>query len=125
MRWLTLVLGALLLLIQYPLWFGKGGWLKAWEAERQVIVLREANDKLAHRNDALAAEVLDLRQGDDAVTERARSDLGMIGPRELFFRIVPDQPGRASDGDARVQPRPGNPPASRSSGASTTRALIP
>jgi cell division protein FtsB len=111
MRWLTPVLAALLLLIQYPLWFGKGGWLKAWEAERQVVVLREANGQLATRNAALAAEVLDLRQGDDAVAERARAELGMIGPRELFFRIVPQTRGQGSGAGGQGENRPAAPDA--------------
>ncbi|OGA04667.1 MAG: cell division protein FtsB, partial [Betaproteobacteria bacterium RIFCSPLOWO2_02_FULL_62_17] len=78
MRALVLVLGALIVLIQYPLWFGKGGWMRVWEIDRQVTAQKQNNGSLAERNRALDAEVRDLKQGTDAVEERARYELGMI-----------------------------------------------
>ena len=87
MRWLTLVLALLVLLLQYPLWLGKGGWLKVWEYDRQVSQLREANHKLEIRNAGLDAEVRDLKQGYDAIEERARYELGLIKDGEVFVQF--------------------------------------
>jgi cell division protein FtsB len=84
---LTGVLVALIVLIQYPLWFGKGGWLRVWEVDRQLAAAREANRKLEARNGSLAAEVRDLKNGTEAIEERARSELGMIRGDELFFQV--------------------------------------
>jgi cell division protein FtsB len=92
MRLLAIILGALLLLIQYPLWLGKGGMLRVWEMERQIEVQRESNSKLQMRNAALDAEVRDLKQGLEAVEERARSELGMIRKDEIFFQLIERDP---------------------------------
>jgi cell division protein FtsB len=92
MRLLAIVLGALLLLIQYPLWLGKGGMLRVWEMERLIEVQRESNSKLQMRNAALDAEVRDLKQGLEAVEERARSELGMIRKDEIFFQVLDGDP---------------------------------
>lgn len=92
MRLLAIVLGALVLLIQYPLWLGKGGVLRVWETERQIEVQREANTKLQLRNAALDAEVRDLKQGLEAVEERARSELGMIRKDEIYFQVLEGEP---------------------------------
>jgi len=88
MRLLAIVLAVLVLLIQYPLWLGKGGALRVWEMERQIEVQRESNSKLQVRNAALDAEVRDLKQGLEAVEERARSELGMIRKDEIFFQVL-------------------------------------
>jgi cell division protein FtsB len=81
------ILVALIVLIQYPLWFGKGGWLRVWEVDRQLAAAQEADRKLEARNASLAAEVRDLKTGTEAIEERARSELGMIRPDEIFFQI--------------------------------------
>ena len=94
MRLLALVLAALILLVQYPLWLGKGGWLRVWEVEREIRSEREANRQLQARNGALDAEVQDLKVGLGAVEERARSELGMIKDNEIFFQILEDTPPR-------------------------------
>ena len=78
MRLLTLGLVAVVLLLQGPLWFGKGGWLRVRELERHVAEQREVNEGLRRRNAALDAEVRDLKQGYGAIEERARAELGMI-----------------------------------------------
>jgi cell division protein FtsB len=91
MRILAGILGALILLIQYPLWLGKGGWLTAWQLENKLEVEKAKNTRLGTRNAALAAEVRDLKQGTEAVEERARYELGMTRPDEIFFQIVPDK----------------------------------
>ena len=95
MRLLAIVLAALVVLIQYPLWLGKGGALRVWEMERQIEVQRESNGKLQVRNAALDAEVRDLKQGLEAVEERARSELGMIRKDELFFQVLEGDPAAA------------------------------
>ena len=88
MKILSYVLAALLLAIQYPLWIGKGSWLRVRELDRQLVAQREANAKLKARNDALDAEVRDLKQGFEAIEERARMELGMIKRDEVFFQVV-------------------------------------
>lgn len=89
MRVLSFVFLGLILLLQYPLWLGKGGWLKVWDMDRQVEAQRAKNDALQARNGALEAEVADLKQGFDAVEERARYELGLVKPNEVFFQVVP------------------------------------
>ncbi len=92
MRWLPLILAALILLLQYPLWLGKGGWLKVWDLNRQVEAQKQENLKTQARNAALDAEVRDLKQGTEAVEERARRELGMIRQGEIFFRVAGGKP---------------------------------
>ena len=91
MKIIGIVLGALIVLIQYPLWLGKGGWLRAWEMDRQVQAQRDRNAQLQGRNARLEAEVNDLKQGTEAIEERARYELGMIKNDEVFFQIVPPE----------------------------------
>lgn len=88
MKVLSLILIALIALLQYPLWLGKGSWLKVWQFDQQVITQHEINQKLQIRNATLDAEVRDLKQGSDAIEERARSELGMIKQDEIFFHIL-------------------------------------
>ena len=92
MKFVTLALIALIALLQHPLWLGKGSWLRVWEVDRQMQAQRETNQKLALRNAALDAEVRDLKQGLDAIEERARSELGMIKRDEIFFQILDERP---------------------------------
>ncbi len=93
MRLLALALGSLILLIQYPLWLGKGGVLRVWEMERQIEAQRQVNGRLQARNSALDAEVRDLKQGLEAIEERARSELGMVRHDEIFFQVLDAAPG--------------------------------
>jgi cell division protein FtsB len=88
MRILAFTLAVFILLLQYPLWFGKGGWLRVWSLERQVQEQGQANAALSRRNAALDAEVRDLKQGFEAIEERARYELGMIKQDEVFFQVV-------------------------------------
>jgi cell division protein FtsB len=92
MKVLTYTLAAFILLLQYPLWFGKGGWVRVWGLERQVQEQKQTNAALARRNGALDAEVRDLKQGFEAIEERARYELGLIKQDEIFFQVVPKQP---------------------------------
>ncbi len=93
MRLVTVVLIVLLGLIQYPLWWGHGGWLRVRALERQLVEQKQKNVDLKARNDRLAGEVQDLQQGTDASEERARYELGMIKDSEIFVQFVaPNQP---------------------------------
>ena len=87
-RWLTILLIALLLGLQYKLWVGEGSLAEIWSLHQAGEVQREENARLKERNAALEAEVQDLKQGLDAVEERARSELGMIKDGETFYQIV-------------------------------------
>jgi cell division protein FtsB len=97
MRALTLVLVALIVLIQYPLWLGKGSWFRVWEVDQQIRAQREANRRLQARNAGLEAEVRDLKVGLDAIEERARSELGMIRQDEIYFQVLEAPPAAAPD----------------------------
>jgi cell division protein FtsB len=92
MKILAATLAAFVLLLQYPLWLGKGGWLRVWSLDRQVQEQKEENARLRQRNGALDAEVRDLKQGFDAIEERARYELGLIKQDEIFFQVVPPRP---------------------------------
>lgn len=107
MRVVTLTLIVLLLLLQYPLWLGKGSWLQVWELNRQLEALQQTNQKTAQRNATLDAEVRDLKQGTAAIEERARSELGMIRRNEVFYQVL-EKPVAA---DAAVSPSTSNPAA--------------
>ncbi len=85
---LTIFLAVLAVLLQYPLWLGKRSWLGVWELDQQITAQRENNRKMAIRNSTLDAEVRDLKQGYDAIEERARNELGLIRQDETFFHIV-------------------------------------
>jgi len=92
MRRISLILVALILLLQYPLWLGKGGWLKVWDIGQQVEAQKQINQQAQMRNAVLDAEVRDLKQGTDAIEERARSELGMVKRDEVFFQIIDNHP---------------------------------
>lgn len=87
MRWLALAFIALIAALQYPMWLGKGGWLQVRELDRQLAAQRDGNARLKARNDALDADVRDLKSGHEAIEERARSELGMIKQDEVFFQL--------------------------------------
>ncbi|MBC7574989.1 MAG: cell division protein FtsB [Herminiimonas sp.] len=88
MRLILICLTVLLLLIQFPLWLGKGGWLHVWELDKQVVAAQKKNDELRARNAKLDSEVQDLKQGTGAVEERARFELGMIKDNEIFVQVL-------------------------------------
>jgi cell division protein FtsB len=88
MRWLTPTLIVLIVALQWPLWLGKGSWFRVWQLDKQLQEQRVVNQKLITRNAALDAEVRDLKQGTDAIEERARDELGMIRNGEVFFQLL-------------------------------------
>ncbi|MDI5921481.1 cell division protein FtsB [Halomonas sp. LR5S13] len=87
LKWLAIVLIILLALLQYRLWLGEGGMRELAEVRQRVAVLEEENQPLRDRNARLAAEVVDLKTGLDAIEERARSDIGMVRSDEQFFWV--------------------------------------
>jgi len=86
--WPLLALALLLAALQAKLWLGDGGLPDARALRQNVEQQRAENKKLQERNDALSAEVEDLKSGEAAVEERARSELGMVKPGETFYRVV-------------------------------------
>jgi cell division protein FtsB len=92
MRWPTWILLAIIALLQYPLWLGKGGWLKVRDMDRQLQAQHEVTQKLETRNAALDAEVRDLKTGFEAIEERARYELGFVKDGEVFVQVPQKQP---------------------------------
>lgn len=104
LKWLAIVLVALLALLQYRLWLGEGGVQEMKEVSGRVEVLETANKPLRDRNARLAAEIVDLKTGLDAIEERARSDVGMVRTDEQFFWV----PGvESSEPATSPAPKPG------------------
>ncbi len=89
MRWITLALAALLVLVHAELWFGKGGMPRMVELQRKLAAQQVANDNARRRNEQLTAEVNDLKEGLEMVEEKARFELGMIKPDEIFVQLSP------------------------------------
>ena len=106
MRWAAAAVAALLVAVQWPLWFGKGGWLRVWDLQRSVAAQQETNAQLAASNAVLAAEVRSLKEGKEAIEERARHELHMTRGDEILFQLV-----RPNDGRATTAPAAGPPPA--------------
>lgn len=89
MRSLIVVLLILFALLQYKLWFGEGGFADVQRLEQKVAEQEQENAMLLQRNLELEAEVADLREGIEAIEERARSELGMVQEEEEFYLVVP------------------------------------
>ncbi len=87
-RLILIGLTVLLILIQYPLWLGKGSWLRVWDLSRQLDSALVKEQELKDRNAKLASEVQDLKEGTGAVEERARYELGLIRDNEVFVQIL-------------------------------------
>ena len=88
MRWATLVLAALLVVVQGDLWFGKGNMPYVMSLRKQVDVQRIANTTARERNARVAAEVSDLKEGLEMVEEKARAELGMVRPDEILVQVT-------------------------------------
>jgi cell division protein FtsB len=113
---LLVLLLALLAWLQYRLWFGNGGEREVADLQAQVQRQARDNTGLRERNAALAAEVQDLKSGEAAVEERARSELGMIKPGETFYRVVEPHAGSAA---APAAPASAPPPADATTGSTS------
>ena len=94
MRPVVVILLVILALLQYRLWFSPGGLLDVNKLEQAKQDLVDENERLEERNASLAAEVIDLQHGLEAVEERARSEMGMIKSGEVFYQII-DSPGQS------------------------------
>jgi cell division protein FtsB len=89
-RLLVAILVILLLVLQYRLWFSDGGLVKMWQLSAALEQQKQENARLLERNRALEAEVIDLKQGLQAIEERARTELGMVKKDETFFQVIDD-----------------------------------
>jgi len=85
---LSLIFFLLIILIQYPLWLGDGGFINVVEKNKQIKIKKKINEALKKENNALIAEVNDLKKGTKAIEERARGELNMIKKDEIFFQII-------------------------------------
>lgn len=94
MRGLSWALALLIVLLQYPLWLGKGSWFRVWELQEEIRDQQRANLALEARNAQLVAEAHDLHSGYDALEGRARFELGMLRANEVFIHVI--EPGAAS-----------------------------
>lgn len=88
MKWLWTVMAVLILLLQVRLWVGEGSFAQVWSLEKTIAEQRQENARLATRNGRLYAEVRNLRSGQGAIEERARTNLGLVGKDETFFLVV-------------------------------------
>ena len=91
-RWLRIALLTMVVVLAYALVLGKGGWLRIRSLDQQIAAQKSTNQDMQKRNEALSAEVQDLRKGSDALEERARVDLGMIRQGEVYYRYVQPTP---------------------------------
>jgi cell division protein FtsB len=88
MRLINSFLLVLVVVLQFKLWFGPGGLRDKWQLEAAVVEQHAENDQLLMRNKALGSEVMDLKDGTEALEERARNELGLLEPDQEFFQIV-------------------------------------
>ncbi len=100
----TYVLLAILVLLQYPLWFGSGGVFAVWRLNREIAAQEQENAQLKDRNQALEADVNDLKQGLAAIEERARTELGMVKKGEVFFQVIEQPRDKAPPADKKSKP---------------------
>lgn len=106
MRKLTVVLVVLIALLQYPLWLGKGGWLRVWQYSQQIEAHEKRNDYYKQRNETLRAEVRDLKQGQSAVEERARSELGLVKQDEVFYQVIQNKQSSTNKPTSPLEAKP-------------------
>ncbi|MEZ5463049.1 cell division protein FtsB [Dokdonella sp.] len=99
LRYVALILLILLIALQVKLWVGQGGMAEVWRLEKAVAAQKRENDELRARNDALIAEVANLKDGEEAIEERARSELGLIKPGEKFYQVVEPAAANGQNGN--------------------------
>lgn len=97
MKWLLSILTLLLLLLQYRLWVGDGSVPEVLHLQQEVEKQQQHKQQLQERNASLEAEVSDLKQGLDAIEERARSELGMIREDETFYQIIQSEDSKSNE----------------------------
>ena len=91
MKIIASILFVLLLILQAQLWFGSHGVFQLWSLQGDTKELKTNNDEISQRNEQLHAEVVELKEGKEALEERARSQLGFIKDGETFYRVVPEE----------------------------------
>ncbi len=99
MKWIIFILLGLLLLLQYRLWLGDGGIPEVLQLQDEVASVKQDVEQLKQRNQALDAEVQDLKTGLDAIEERARSELGMIKQGETYYQVIENKSQDAAQGE--------------------------
>jgi cell division protein FtsB len=99
LRYVALILLILLIALQVRLWTGQGGLHEVWRLRDQVAAQKGENTKLKARNETLSAEVEDLKHGDEAIEERARSELGLLKPGETFYQVVDQNADKSREDD--------------------------
>ena len=87
MRWVTIALAVLLLLVQADLWLGRGSLPQVWKLQRDLAGQQQTNERARERNTRVTAEVTDLKEGLEMVEDKARSELGMIKPDEVLVQV--------------------------------------
>jgi len=115
LRIVAALLLAALVVLQYRIWASPGGMREVWRLEKAIEAQVQENQRLTERNRTLGAEVRDLKEGKQAIEERARTDLGMVKANETFFQVVPP----AQPGD------PGEVAPARAGGQRTAQAAVP
>lgn len=95
LRYIALILLILLIALQIKFWTGEGGMRDVWRLQQRLSEQKAENVKLKQRNEALSAEVQDLKTGKGAIEERARTELGLIKPGEVFYQVVEPAPSNA------------------------------
>ena len=98
LRLVALILLILLIALELKLWTGDGGMREVWRLQQRLDEQKKENTKLKQRNEALAAEVQDLKTGREAIEDRARSELGLIKPGEVFYQVVEPSGEKNADG---------------------------
>lgn len=92
MKKIIAILIVLLLLLQYKIWLGDGGIPEILQLQAEVDAAQAEVNQLKERNQALEAEVSDLKTGFDAIEERARNEMGMIGKDEVYYQVIEPRP---------------------------------
>lgn len=87
MRWVTIALAVLLLLVQADLWLGRGSLPQVWKLQRDLAAQQQTNERARERNARVTAEVTDLKEGLEMVEDKARSELGMLKPDEILVQV--------------------------------------
>jgi len=88
MKIFSVVLVVIVMILQYTLWIGPGGMTNVWQLKHQLAEQQTENERLKERNNVLLAEIKDLKQGQAAIEERARNELGMVKKDETFYQII-------------------------------------
>lgn len=91
LKYLVVVLIAILFFLQYRLWVQHNGIADTWQLDKEVAIQQQQNEEISERNKALMAEVKNLKEGNQIVAEHAREELGMIKKGEQFYQIIPNK----------------------------------